>query len=78
MVNIYKHAFTFWHHPDIEPGTFRSQVSICTTASASRTWTLSPRCDILLNLSWHLPVRRRSSYIFYTVANAVANINDDE
>jgi len=26
MVSIYKHAFTFWHHPGIERGTFRSQV----------------------------------------------------
>jgi len=26
MLNIYKHAFTFWHRPGIEPGTFQSQV----------------------------------------------------
>jgi len=25
MVNIYKHAFTFWHRLEIEPGTFRSR-----------------------------------------------------
>jgi len=26
VVNIYKHAFTFWHRPGIEPGTFPSIV----------------------------------------------------
>jgi len=26
VVNIYKHAFTFWHCPGIEPRTFSSQV----------------------------------------------------
>jgi len=26
MVHIYKHAFTFWHRPGIEPGIFRFQV----------------------------------------------------
>jgi len=26
VVNIYKHAFTYLHHPGIEPRTFRSQV----------------------------------------------------
>jgi len=30
-VNIYKHAFTFWHSPDIEPGTFLSHVGHSTT-----------------------------------------------
>jgi len=30
MVNIYKHAFTFWHRPGIEPEPFDPKSDILT------------------------------------------------
>jgi len=37
MINIYRHAFTFWHHPGIELGIFRSQVGHSTMCRSKST-----------------------------------------
>jgi len=67
MVNIYKYAFTFWHHPRIEPGTFQSQVvqsnhySTTTPSSVAilHPWLSSGQVALSLVYVWF-------SFVLYT------------
>jgi len=52
VVNIYKHAFTFWHRPGIEPGTFRSQVGLPNHYSTAPT-VANPVASVCLSVCVH-------------------------
>jgi len=71
VVNIYKHAFTFWHRPGIEPGTFRSQVG----HSNHYSTTLNLCVNLLQYIALVQPElqQHRAAHLAYTASRWLFN-----
>jgi len=82
VVNIYKHAFTLWHHPGSNPGPFdpKSDTNQYSTAPAMLVFLLVVGFDgtsnVLAGKLFDIPVTGTQAHSFVSSFNSISDVAD--